>query len=349
MFTMAAARFRPAPMHRFDGTAEAICHRVVAALWNGKFFGTGLGHFPDFWTRDFGLCVRGLLKAGYRTEVRSSLAFALDACARAGRVTTVVRANGHAQDIYGEPADAAPLLLHSLVALGDRGLVEQHKDFLARATSDFLLDFGSRPKEGFKDTVIRGLSTYELVMHEVILRAAEMLKIRHALSAFDFNAAPYLHRLWQSRYFRATPRSDPQLFSAEANLVPFLYSAVPTRGMVENVLDEIRERRLDEPFPLVFSDPPRIEPARFLPSLFAPGYQGNTIWSIFGTMAMLVARRGGSQASWIRYERATAAWIERHGTFYELFDREGDPYQSWLYRSCEGMLWAATYLEAAFL
>ena len=85
---------------------------------------------------------------------------------------------------------------------------------------------------------------------------------------------------------------------------------------------------------------------RLIPRILAPGYQADTIWSIFGAFTILLARRAGESAVAERYASAYADSIKAAGTFYELFTRNGTPYESWCYRSCEGMIWAALYLDA---
>ena len=43
------------------GDAKAICKKIVDECWNGRFFQTSTTNFPQFWTRDFGLCTRSLM------------------------------------------------------------------------------------------------------------------------------------------------------------------------------------------------------------------------------------------------------------------------------------------------
>lgn len=331
---------------RLRGSAEAICRQVIERCWNGRFFATGLGHYPDVWTRDLGLCAEAILRLGYRDRLRQTLAFALNAYERAGRVTTVVRRSGYAQDIYGEPADAVPFLLRSLALLGDRDLVEHHRGFLTSAARAYLLDHGVHDKEGFKDTVVRGFSTYDVVMQDVALNATEALGMDFRSIAARLRLGPLLRTLWRRGHFAPTRDDNGNHFSAEAALLPFILTEAPSGAMLAAALAEIRERNLDEPFPLVFSDPPDFEPTRLIPRLTTPGYQANTIWSIFGALTIVLARRAGETALAERYARSYATCIEEAGTFYELFTRNGTPYQSWCYRSCEGMLWAAIYLDA---
>lgn len=345
MAAILRARLAGRPRFRFAGSAEAICHQVIGRCWNGRFLATSLGHYPDVWIRDLGLCAEALIHLGHREHLGASLAFALSAYERAGRVTTVVRASGYAQDIYGEPADATPLLLRSLALLGDRHLTERHRGFLEKAAVDYLLDHGCHPKEGFKDTVVRGFSTYEIAMQDVLLHAADVLAIPLPPILAEFRPARLLQNLWRDGHFAATPECNGDDFSADATILPFVLTDATTGDMLAAALAEIGRRRLDEPFPLVFSDPPHFEVARLLPRLTAPGYQADTIWSIFGALTILLARRARKTAAAERYALAYADVIREAGTFYELFTRDGMPYQSCFYRSSEGMLWAALYLD----
>ena len=339
-------RWAEQPRYRFRGSAEAICRQVVAHCWNGRFLATSLGHYRDVWTRDLGLCAEALIRLGYRDRLRLTLAFALDAYERAGRVTTVVRRSGYGQDIYGEPADAFPLLLRALAQLGDRSLTERHRGFLEAQARAYLLDHGVHSKEGFKDTVIRGFSTYEVVMQDVLLNAAETLSIPIHPANGLLPPESMLRLFWRRGHFATTRNGNGCHFSADATILPFVLTRATTGEMLVSALAEIRTRRLDEPFPLVFSDPPDFEATRLLPRLTTPGYQADTIWSIFGAFTILLARRAGQSAVAERYAADYAARIEEAGTFYELYARDGSPYQSLFYRSCEGMLWAALYLDA---
>jgi hypothetical protein len=338
-------RWAGQPSYRFRGSAEAICHQVVAHCWNGHFLATSLGHYSDIWTRDLGLCAEALVRLGQRDRLRHTLAFALKAYERAGRVTTVVRRSGYGQDIYGEPADAFPLLLRALAQVGDRGLTERHRGFLEAEARAYVLDHGAHSKEGFKDTVIRGFSTYDVVMQDVLLNAAETLSIPIPRNG---GLAPesMLRLLWRRGHFAATPDGNGCHFSADATILPFVLTRATTGEMLVSALAEIRTRRLDQPFPLVFSDPPDFEATRWLPRLTTPGYQADTIWSIFGAFLIQLARRAGESALAERYAADYADRIEEAGTFYELYTRDGHPYESFFYRSCEGMLWAALYLDA---
>ena len=51
----------------YEGNAKNICEQIVRNCYNKKenYFMTSLGHFCEYWSRDFGLCVESLKKLGY--------------------------------------------------------------------------------------------------------------------------------------------------------------------------------------------------------------------------------------------------------------------------------------------
>ena len=64
-------------LKRYNGNAEQISKQIINACWNKYFFQTSAGHFCEFWSRDFGWCVKALDNMGYRNEILATLRYAI--------------------------------------------------------------------------------------------------------------------------------------------------------------------------------------------------------------------------------------------------------------------------------
>lgn len=73
-------------------------------------------------------------------------------------------------------------------------------------------------------------------------------------------------------------------------------------------------------------------------------YAGDTIWTWHGVYYLKLLRaRNHSETE--AQEKSFATMIEQYQTFPELLNPDGSLYKSLIYKSSEGMVWAALYIE----
>lgn len=334
--------------HRFSGDAGEICRQIVEKCWNGTFYQTSLGHFKDFWTRDFAICSGALLHLGFRERTRATWHWALNHFARRGRLTTTIHRSGRIVNFPSESHDALPWLLRALRELGDETLVAAHRPFLQETVARYaesVIDTATgairKALIGIRDAVRYRSSAYNVTMLGMLGSDLTALGLKNPFRAFDYRQI-LLDRYWTGTHFRADAYGDH--FSSEANLFPFWTRLVDDRGMWRKVRETIRRLALTKPYPIRYAPEVRVLPVQWYNAFFTPNYQGTTIWTWLGAIYLqLTQRYNGDDTQPER--RAFAEMIERHGTFPELLNPDGTWYQTPFYRADEGMLWAALFLD----
>jgi len=302
---------------------------------------TSTHHYREFWSRDFGYCVEGLLRLGYHHEVQKSLHYALERFERGG-IRTTISPGGHA---FSFPAlyspDSVALFFHALRASHADELCSAHDAFLQRELDTYartVLDDGRIRRGthfgGMRDHARHDSSCYNHCMSILLAREAKKL-------GFDF---PYTERelvrilgdYWTGSYYRDDRAHDTP--SGDANALPFWLGA---GKHFSRVLKTLQEEQLDTPVPLAYSS--HTETHMHFTEAFVPGWQHRTLWPFLGLIWMQAAKKhkpGLAQ----RYKQQFAELIERDGTLYEVYTPDGKPYQSLFYHADEGMLWASMWL-----
>lgn len=337
-------RYR-APSPRLGDSAREICERTVERAWNGAFYQTGLGHFDYFWVRDFGVVAGALMRLGHQEKVEATLAWALAAYMQAGRAYSCIDKSGTAFDAPRETIDALPWLLHALAVSG-MALPHARREFLiteiARWSAESLS--GGLPREGLtemRDAVVYKQSAYAISMLELAKRSCHALGLEApALAGRDYPAL-LEQEYWNGSYFKAD--LDTSAFSAECSLLPFWLGIISDEEKLQSVLRAIKEKRLQEPVAMRYTDEPGAFRYRLWARTIMREYAGNTVWTWMGAMYLdLLARAGAPEEA---QERAKFdAMIERIGAFPELLRPDGTLYETPFYRAERGMLWAALYL-----
>ena len=253
-----AWRYR-APSPRLGGTAQEICERTVERAWNGTFYQTGLGHFDYFWARDFGVVASALMRLGHRGKVEATLAWALAAYMRSGRAYSCIDKSGSAFDAPRETIDALPWLLHALAVSG-MALSPAQREFLASEIARWSAASlsGGLPRAGLaemRDAVVYKQSAYAICMLELAKRSCQALGLEApALAARDYLAL-LEEAYWNGSYFKADISTNA--FSAECSLLPFWLGIINDGEKLRSVLRVIKEKRLQEPAALRYTDEPR--------------------------------------------------------------------------------------------
>jgi len=339
---------------RYPGDAEEICRAILAACWDERgFYKTSLHNYPLFYARDFGMTVDALLALGHRERVRTTLAWALAAYRRAGRVTQQVTATGKAFNFPDvEQPDALAFLLHSLVALGDQELVAQYRRFLEGELARFtaaVVDIRSGLVRrdvrvaGMRDYALRTSSCYDNTMLGAIKQYATRLKLQNPLQEYAYEQL-LLQHFWTGTHFRDDLEKDEP--TGDANVVPFWFRLFPARKecqLFAAVERTIQKLHLDKPVPLRYEPTRRTSTAMHWLDFLTGGWERDTAWLFLGNLYLQVLVRLEPEQAKRLLERHRRL-IERHQCYPEVVDRTGELHRSLLFHADDSMLWAANYL-----
>lgn len=333
---------------RFPGDARAICLQILGLLWEGDFYRTSIGHFDFFWMRDFGTVCESLVKLGNRDRVHHTLRWALRNYRRSGHITTCIDSVGNCFNAPGHSVDALPWLLHCLV-VSDFPLNKADVRFLnkelVKYRKKYLDDYGHVRSMKFaemRDAVLYDRSAYAVTLVARLAVCAPKLGLTWAFDPYQYQELLTRH-YWNGHYFKADFGNDA--FSAECALFPFFLDIVDDKQMVQQTLSYIEKQRLNEPYPLIYTNTP--EKFRYHPWMTAPwmpNYEGATVWSWHGEYYLHLLQRYNHP----HYEREYKKFcdmIELHGTFPEMLNIDGSWYNAPIYRGDPGMVWVALFLE----
>ena len=334
---------------RHSGDSEEICRQIIEDCWNGRYFMTSAGHFPDFYTRDFGWCCESLIKLGHREKVKMTLGYALRNFRRKGHVTTAISPRGDAYDFPCYAVDSLAYLVRSLRLLGNKELVESNKEFLNKQIKLFfelVIDKknGLVKKEthfsSMKDHAVRKSSCYDKCM--VGMLSLELNKIGLE-NPFKLDYRKLIkEKFWNGKYF-LDDLSGAKHVAGDAQIIPFYSGLIKDLGMFRKSLEAIQREGFDKPVPLRYS---KVKPKQefiFL-HLLASNYEKNTCWQHLGMMFLDVLSRL-SNVELEGYLKVVESFIERDKNFLEVYWPNGRPYSNVFYYADEGMLWASVYLR----
>lgn len=333
---------------RYDGDAISVCEQSLEKLWSGEFYRTSLGHFDFFWTRDFGTACQSLVHLGYTEQVHRTLQFALRHFRRAGAVTLCIDKHGNCFDAPNKSIDTLPWLLHSLV-VSDYPLNKSDVKFLNRALRkyrDTYLDthgyLRSMKVYEMRDAVIYDRSAYAVSLVARLAECARLLGLQHSYS-IDLYRDQLIGHYWNGKYFNADYRNDA--FSAECALLPFWLGIIDDREMAEATFAFIAEKKLSDPYPLIYTPTPeRFNYHWWMSAPWMPNYHGNIIWSWHGEFYLHLLRRYKHPRYAEEYQKF-CDMITLHGNFPELLNTDGSWYNAPVYRGDPGMIWVALFLE----
>ncbi len=332
------------------GDAPQICKQIIQECWNGTDYQTSTGNFPQFWMRDFGLCVDALLALGYRDNVLSTLSFALENYKKAGKVTTFITKQGKCRDFPTYAVDTLPFLFRCLKQAHAPELLTQYKEFLQEQCHVFYhtvfdqktnLVKRDRHFSSLKDHYIRKSSCYDNCMVAMLTQDATALGLVHPFAGYNF---PQIIKdaFWTGTYF-LDDLSGKYHVAADANIFPFWCGIFSDKAMLAASITEMQSAGLDKPFPVKYTQHRIKEQELFFPSFFAPNYEGNAIWTHLGFCFLdIVMQADKKQAE--GYIADYAKLIEKHANVLEVFHPDGTPYKRLFYFRDDGLLWAVKFL-----
>lgn len=344
-YFLSSRRAKKDGFKKYKGDAKQICQQIVDDCWNGEFFQTSTRNFKQFWTRDFGMCTEALLKLGYKEKVRKTLIYALKRFEKAGKVTTAITPEGKPFDFPYYAEDSLPFLFHSLMLLNDKELLEEYRWFLDKAHSQYFQNVFDKNRfrvrkdryfSSIKDYAKRNSSCYGNSMMEMFYKEHYRW---HGTGRYNTVKNKVNKLFWNGNYFYEDLNKRP-IITGDANVFPFWTKAVDSKKMFLRCLKAMQDAGLDRPLPLKYSNE---KPEEIIESIFNPGYEHDNAWLHLGLCFLDVVKKYDKKA-FKHYLQRYTRMIEGFGTFPEVLDNKGKPFQTRFYYCDEGMLWASKYL-----
>ncbi|MBT4824554.1 hypothetical protein HN695_07555 [Candidatus Woesearchaeota archaeon] len=342
----------------YDGNPEDICYQIIQDCYNERYFQVSAGHFNNFYVRDFGMCVKALLKLELKEVVHITLTYAMSAFEEEGKITTTIT-DDETKDFFDISPDSLAFLLYSLRVAKEFALVEAYKKLLNKEINRYYNEiveksgkFKGLVKEGYfgsmKDHAIRNSSCYDNCMLAMISNEADKLKLDNPFKKHNYKKLIKKH-FWNGQHFKDDLNND--IATGDANVFPywcevFELKKSESKKMLKSSIKAIQKNKLDKPFPLKYSNKKAKDYGNFLfwPSLFAPNYEGNAIWMHLGLCYLdIIAKIDKKLLK--KYLKSYTKLIKDYKNFLEVYDCDGKPYKSLFYLSDESMIWCCKYLE----
>lgn len=365
------ARFPFMSLHRikkgyrkYAGNPITICEQVVKDCFNGAHFQGSAGHFSSFWVRDMGMCAESFMRTGFEKELRTSIKWALNIYSKNKQITTTIFKEKYPLDIYAYASDSLPFLLHALLVSVMEDEILKYKDFLNEEIKRFahlLFDFKTGLVKrklyisGAKDCVRRDSSMYDNTMvawlSELIDKCGVLENPWKGMNLKE----NIREKFWMENYF-LEDLSGAEWISSDANVWPFWCGVFDDKQMLEASLDMLIREMVDQPLPIKYSAKKHPERELFIPRIFTPNYQGDTIWPQIGMAYISLVKKVYTGLA-MQYLGAYTKLIKHYCNFIELYEDKNAseeippvPYSGrfGLYTADEGMIWAAMYLDLVY-
>ncbi len=335
-------------LNRYEGNADMICRQIVEDCYNKEksFFMASAGHFSQFYSRDFGLCVDSLKYLGYEDRARKSIKYALDRFEKHGSITTTITPGGTPFDFPRYSPDSLAFMTHSLVSVNSKDINNRYQEFIERESDRFfkiVIDesTGLVRKKHFgsmKDHAIRKSSCYDNVMVAWLSANLDLLGFENPLKNYDMKKS-IKDNFWNGECF-IDDLSEKEIVSGDANVFPFWTGLFDQKNMIRSSVDVLREKSLDKPLPLKYSvEKPKVS----WHDIFASGYQFHNIWPMIGYPYMEVVSMIDKKLA-RKYLHNYSSAIEKYKNFLEVYNPDGTPFSRLFYVTDEGMLWASMHL-----
>ena len=346
-------RVRGKHFTRLGTSATPICETILSRLYTKGYYHTSLGHYPHFYSRDFGMMVPSLLQLGKREEVISTLTYALQKYEEHGAITTFINKYGRCvnfPDVYSP--DSTAYLLLSVRLANDKALIKKYAPFLAsevRRFFDVVIDAQTGQVKrkthfgGMRDHSKRDSSCYDTVMAAIVQREATLLGLENPLAKYNYSKI-LLDMYWQGNYF-----VDDQVnrtLSGDANIYPFWHGIITDKHLLNKAIASMYEQGLCDPFPIKYVADTNHTTKVIAPELLVPGWQDHSLWPMSALPFIEVVSKVDAKQAKI-YCTQYKKLIEKYGTFIEVYGKDGTPYKSAVFSADEGMIWCALWLVLA--
>ena len=332
---------------KYDGTASEICTKIVKDCWNGRYFQTSTGNFPQFWTRDFGWCTQSLIKLGFEKEVHKTLRYAVNNFKKYNKIAVALTPNGKAFDFPTTAVDSLPWFIHSIKI--SKFPYHSIRPFLNLQIKKFYSDIINpqtglvKPEINFssiKDLAVRKSSCYDNTMVAMLANDLKGMKLYNPFNKFDYADLIKRH-FWNGRFFYDDLQKKDYV-AGDANLFPFLLGIISDKEMMQKTIEAIENERLDEPFPLKYTSSRKGINFGW-EEMFLRNYESSAIWMHTGPLYIKLLQRIDVKKA-RKHKKTYGTIIEKHGNFLEVFNENGKPFSTPFYYCDSGMLWAANYL-----
>ncbi len=333
---------------KYPGKAEEICQAIIKDCWNGRYFQTSTGNFSQFWTRDFGWCVQGLVKQGYQKEIHHTLRYAINRFKSVKKITTTITPRGSPFDFPAPAVDSLPWLMHAIRI--SKFPIYDLKTFFNQQVQVFFEYFIDKQSglvkpnlkaSSMKDMAIRKSSCYDNCLVGLLAEDLQALKLTNPFEKYDYTSLIHRH-FWSGEYF-FDDLTKKTYVAGDAQVFPFLTGLCKNPEMLKKVIEKVQEAGLDQPFPLKYTE--KREQAKFiLQELPLYNYEGSSIWTHMGPLWIKVVQAVDAKTA-AGYKETYRQWIEEQGNYLEVFTPEGKPFSTPFYRCDSGMLWAVNWLE----
>jgi len=332
---------------RYAGNAEEICNHILKNCWNGRFFQTSTTNFPQFWTRDFGMCTESLIKLGYTKEVEQTLRYALAIFSLHNKITTTITPDDRLFDFPTHAVDTLPWLIHSIALTKNKKLVDDFRPFLEQQVNKFTKTFVDQSGlvkpyhySSIKDFAIRKSSCYDNCMLGMLQQDMKALKLNNPIEHFDYEKI-LMNYFWNGNYFY-DDMSKRNYIAGDANLFPFHCNIIKSKSILKKAFQSIHDAQLDEPFPLKYTE--KNANVKFIiQEIFMHNYERDSIWLHLGPLYVNLLKTIDKKRAQLYIDRYTKM-IEHFGTFPEVLTAKGKPFTAPFYHCDQGMLWCANYV-----
>ncbi|MBN1157247.1 hypothetical protein JXA85_06495 [Candidatus Woesearchaeota archaeon] len=337
----------------YSGDAESIMEQIIEDCWDRKkqYFKVSTGHYLEFWTRDFGLVIDHLINLGYEDEVRKTLEYALEIFSKKNKITTTITPSGITYDFPCYAPDSLAYLTKALVALGDKKLINQHRDFLnsqIKRYFDIVIDKRTglvrkdRHFSTMKDHAIRESSCYDNCMTAMLKSNIEKLGLKNPFKKYNYEEL-IKNNFWKKNGF-VDDLSGNNTFTGDANVFPFYCGVFNDKKLWKTCFNKIKELGLDKPFPLRYYYKQTKEHEMILLEFLAKNWEHENVWPMLA-MPFFEVLEKFKCPELKGYLNQYRELIEKNMTFIELFTPKGKPFKTLVYCADEGMLWSAVFLD----
>ncbi len=334
---------------RYSGNAKEVCLQIVKECWNGQYFQASTGHFCQFYSRDFGISSRALVKLGYNEEVIRTLDYALGRFRRFNKITVALTPSGKPFDFPGYGIDSLAFMLIALKNVNNKTIAAKYGSMLVAEAEKIKrkhvdLDTGLTRRDmhfsSMKDHAIRKGSCYDNIMLAVISRELKALRLEDPLK--DYNYAKIIKDKFWTGYYFLDDLSGSRHIAGDANIVPFWTEIFDSKEMLKRSISAIKAEGLHIPFPLKYTSK-SVNQKMIGYEFLVKGWEKDSIWTNIGMIYLELLSKVDKETARSHLQKYEAL-IENHGTVIEVFTSNGQPYSSPFYMADSGMLWASLFI-----
>lgn len=336
---------------QFKGSPQHICRSIIKECYNGQFFQTSLGHFSQFYSRDFGFCAEALVKLGYKKEVKDTLEYALSIFSKHNTIATTITPEEKPIQIFDYSPDSLPLILRSIRVLNDKNLVKKYNRFLEEKAIEYFntvfdtktgLVRSDRNFSSIKDNAKRKSACYDNCMMAMLSKELNALGLSNPFK--DFNLKANIKKnFWNEKFF-LDDMSGKVYLAGDAQVYPFWCGVFDEKDIFDKALWSLQNVGLDMPLPLKYTIDSKNTELIFPLNLVLGDYETNTIWLHLGLCYMDVVKRFAPEQL-DKYISSYDELVAEHKTFPEILEPDSTLYKRFHYVSDEGMLWASKLLH----